>query len=85
MCDAGFDKPPWMAKNTTTPAAMAGREFLYNANRSRTMQLEFNSMAGTAPNQVPDRTGERVAPPPDRKAIRPVNENHKICPLSPDV
>ena len=77
MCDAGFDKPLWMAKNTTTPAAMVGSEFFNNANRSRTMQLEFNSMVGTAPNQFLDRTGERVAPPPDRKAIRPVNENHK--------
>ena len=51
---AGFDKPRWMAKNTTSPAKTAGSEFLYNANRSRIMQLEFDHASGTVPNQVPD-------------------------------
>ncbi len=49
---AGFDKPRWMAK--ITGSTVVGSEFLYNANRSRTMQLEFDHMSGTAPNQVPD-------------------------------
>ncbi len=48
----GFDKPRWMAKITS--GNTVGSEFLYNANRSRTMQLEFSSMTGTAPNLVPD-------------------------------
>jgi len=43
-----------MAKNTTSPAKTAGSEFLYNANRSRIMQLEFDHASGTVPNQVPD-------------------------------
>ncbi len=46
----GFDKPRWMAKTTTSPAATAGSEFLYNANRSRVMQLEFDAMAGGVPS-----------------------------------
>lgn len=42
---AGFDKPRWMAKDG------AGSEFLYDANRSRTMHLEFTEMSGGAPSQ----------------------------------
>jgi RHS repeat-associated protein len=44
---AGFDKPRWMAK--TVGSVTAGSEFLYNANRSRTIQLEFDSMLAGAP------------------------------------
>jgi RHS repeat-associated protein len=46
---AGFDKPRWLAKNGV------GSEFHYNAARSRVMQLEFDQVTGTAPNQVPSR------------------------------
>jgi RHS repeat-associated protein len=42
---AGFDKPRWMAKGSI------GSEFLYNANRSRTVQLEFDQMAGGMPSR----------------------------------
>ena len=42
---AGFDKPRWMAKGSI------GSEFLYNANRSRTVQLEFDQMAGGVPSR----------------------------------
>ncbi|MFT3870773.1 MAG: RHS repeat-associated core domain-containing protein [Nibricoccus sp.] len=48
---AGFDKPRWMAKTTATTTA--GSEFHYNANRSRVIQCEFDSMTGAAPNQTP--------------------------------
>jgi hypothetical protein len=34
--------------------ASASREFPDNANRSRTMQFEFDSMVGTPPNQLLD-------------------------------
>ena len=36
-----------MAKNTTTLLAIVGSKFPNNAHCSRTMQFEFNSMAGT--------------------------------------
>jgi len=39
----GFDRPRWMAKGNV------GSEFLYNANRSRVLQLEFDTMSGGAP------------------------------------
>ena len=45
---AGFDKPRWMAK--TVGSATVGSEFLYNANCSRTVQLEFDSLSEGAPN-----------------------------------
>jgi hypothetical protein len=60
-----------MAKNTTTLSAIVGSKFPNNAHCSRTMQFEFNSMAGTPPNQVLDRTGERVGPPPSEKRQGP--------------
>lgn len=40
----GFDKPRWVAKNNI------GSEFLYNAHRSRTVQMEFGAMSGGAPS-----------------------------------
>ena len=43
---AGFDKPRWMAK--TVGGVTAGSEFLYGANRSRVVRLEFDAMS-TAP------------------------------------
>ena len=46
---AGFDKPRWMAK--TVGATTVGSEFLYNANRSRTVQLEFDQMSGGVPSR----------------------------------
>jgi RHS repeat-associated protein len=45
---AGFDKPRWMAK--TTGSTVVGSEFLYNANRSRTVQMEFDALSGNAPS-----------------------------------
>ncbi len=45
---AGFDKPRWMAK--VDGATTVGSEFLYNANRSRTIQLEFDAMSGGEPS-----------------------------------
>jgi len=44
---AGFDKPRWMAK--TTGPTVVGSEFLYNANRSRIIQMEFDAL-GAAPS-----------------------------------
>jgi RHS repeat-associated protein len=46
---AGFDKPRWMAK--TIGSTTVGSEFLYNANRSRTVQLEFDQMSGGVPSR----------------------------------
>lgn len=43
----GFDKPRWMAR-TAPGTGTKGSEFLYNAGRSRILQLEFESF-GTAP------------------------------------
>jgi RHS repeat-associated protein len=45
---AGFDKPRWMAK--TVGSTTVGSEFLYNANRSRTVQLEFTGLTGGVPS-----------------------------------
>jgi RHS repeat-associated protein len=45
---AGFDKPRWMAK--TVGSTTVGSEFLYDANRSRTVQLEFIGLAGGVPS-----------------------------------
>lgn len=45
---AGFDKPRWMAK--IAGSQVTGSEFLYNANRSRVLHLEFDQMAGGAPS-----------------------------------
>lgn len=47
---AGFDKPRWMTKTTTSPAATVGSEFNYNAARSRVMQLEFDALSGGVPS-----------------------------------
>lgn len=46
---AGFDKPRWMTK--TSGSTVAGSEFLYNAGRSRVMQLEYDHVNGS---QAPD-------------------------------
>jgi RHS repeat-associated protein len=46
---AGFDKPRWMAR--AVGSVTTGSEFLYNANRSRTIQLEFDHLNTS---QVPD-------------------------------
>jgi RHS repeat-associated protein len=46
---AGFDKPRWMAK--TIGSTTVGSEFLYNANRSRTVQLEFDQMSDGVPSR----------------------------------
>lgn len=43
----GFDKPRWMAKTNST--GTAGSEFLYDANRSRVVHLEFDAMDVTQP------------------------------------
>lgn len=45
----GFDKPRWMAK--TVGSTTVGSEFLYNADRSRTVQLEFDQMTSGAPSR----------------------------------
>lgn len=45
---AGFDKPRWMAK--TVGSEVVGSEFLYNANRSRVLHLEFDEMSAGAPS-----------------------------------
>jgi len=53
---AGFDKPRWLFRVTevgTSGPLVRGSEFHYNAARSRVIQLEFDSVAGTVPNQVP--------------------------------
>jgi RHS repeat-associated protein len=42
---AGFDKPRWMTK--TASGGTAGSEFLYDANRSRTVQLEYDQVDGS--------------------------------------
>lgn len=42
---AGFDKPRWMTK--TDGPATVGSEFLYNANRSRVIQLEYSGVDGS--------------------------------------
>lgn len=45
---AGFDKPRWMTKTTgTTGPTTVGSEFLYDANRSRTVHLEYNQANAT--------------------------------------
>ncbi len=44
----GFDKPRWLARSSS--ATTIGSEFLYNANRSRIMHLEFDQMAAGAPS-----------------------------------
>jgi len=41
----GFDKPRWMTK--TDGPTTVGSEFLYNANRSRVIQLEYNTVDGS--------------------------------------
>ena len=50
---AGFDKPRWLAKtdSSTGTAKTTGSEFLYNANRSRVVHLEFDAMANGAPSR----------------------------------
>jgi RHS repeat-associated protein len=49
----GFDKPRWLAKTGGVPSEATtttmGSEFLYNANRSRVMHLEFDAMTNNAP------------------------------------
>lgn len=47
----GFDKPRWMAK--TVGSVVAGSEFLYDANRSRVLHLEFDAITGSGANAVP--------------------------------
>lgn len=50
----GFDKPRWMAKTVgTTPAITIGSEFLYDANRSRVVHLEFDEVTGSGVSAVP--------------------------------
>jgi RHS repeat-associated protein len=44
----GFDKPRWLAK--TGGSSTTGSEFLYNANRSRVMHLEFDAMTNGVPS-----------------------------------
>jgi RHS repeat-associated protein len=46
----GFDKPRWMAK---VGATTAGNEFLYDANRSRVLNLEFDAVTGSGTSAVP--------------------------------
>jgi len=41
----GFDKPRWMTK--TDGPTTVGSEFLYNASRSRVIQLEYNTVDGS--------------------------------------
>lgn len=53
---AGFDKTRWLYRQTevgTSGPLVRGSEFHYNAARSRVMQLEFDSVTGTVPNQTP--------------------------------
>lgn len=45
----GFDKPRWLAK-TAGNGATTGSEFLYNANRSRVMHMEFDAMTNGVPS-----------------------------------
>lgn len=49
---AGFDKPRWMTKTVSANGSttVVGSEFLYDANRSRTLQLEYDQVDG---NGVP--------------------------------
>ncbi|MCR6654667.1 MAG: hypothetical protein NVV63_02400 [Opitutus sp.] len=48
---AGFDKPRWMGKTTgTTTTTTVGSEFIYNANHSRVMQLEFSGFTDGKPS-----------------------------------
>jgi len=47
---AGFDKPRWMAKIDSANSTTEGSEFHYNANRSRTVHLNFDAMSGGAPS-----------------------------------
>lgn len=52
---AGFDKPRWLARDVSGSdfqAGATGSEFLYNANRSRVIHLEFDRMSGGV-NGVP--------------------------------
>jgi hypothetical protein len=54
-----FDKPRWMIRNTA--AGAIGSEFLYNANRSRVIQLmvdQKTSQRGQAADIDIDRGGE---------------------------
>lgn len=53
---AGFDKPRWMTKTSST--GTVGSEFRYNANRSRILQLEYDAVnaSGVPSHYVRKRT-----------------------------
>ena len=50
---AGFDKPRWLADADSTKGTTKGSEFLYNANRSRVVHLEFDAMTGAGAAATP--------------------------------